>query len=139
MLQWVNFKKLRIPRADDAQKNHIARLVEYLHYLNGRVTLHSSSAGPRDFLMRDYFEQIVNGLVYELYFPEDLHAAGLNLFDLVEKANLPALEDMAEAERLSRLRALFEMLYDSHHPLRGALFHLGSLEVVRTIEGQVKP
>jgi hypothetical protein len=31
-------------------------------------------------------------LVYELYFPEELHAAGLRLFDLVASTDLPSVE-----------------------------------------------
>jgi len=73
--------------------------------------------------------------VYELYFPEDVEHAGLKVFSLVEKANLPALEDIPEEQCLSRLRALLETLYDSHHPLSEALFHVSSLDVVRAIEG----
>jgi hypothetical protein len=42
----------------------------------------------RDPLMVAYWERVLNGLVYELYFPEDLHAAGLRLFDLVAQADL---------------------------------------------------
>ena len=38
----------------------------------------------RDPLMFAYFEQVLNGLVYELYFPDEIHGAGLRLFDLVE-------------------------------------------------------
>lgn len=35
---------------------------------------------------------------------------------------------------LARLREVFETIYDTNHPLRGALFNLGSLETVRIIE-----
>jgi hypothetical protein len=42
--------------------------------------------------MRDYYEQILNALVYELYLPDDVHAAGLRFFDLVEAANLPRVD-----------------------------------------------
>ena len=42
--------------------------------------------------MLGYWEQVLNGLVYELYFPEELHARGLRLFDLVQQASLPALD-----------------------------------------------
>ncbi len=38
-----------------------------------------------------YLERMLNGLVYELYFPEELHAAGLGLFDSVAQAILPVI------------------------------------------------
>jgi len=78
----------------------------------------------------------MNGLVYELYFPEEVHGAGLHLFDAVAEAKLPDIETIPEEERLSRLRTLFETLYDSTHPLRIALDKLQTLDTVRIIEGK---
>jgi hypothetical protein len=58
------------------------------------------------------------------------------LIDLVAKAELPTVESTPEAKRLDRLRAVFETIYDTNHPLRGALHMLRSLETVRIIEGE---
>ncbi len=127
-------EQIPIAKADKAQKRAVSCFTEYVTCVSRHLQKMSTTV-PRDTLLRDYFEQIINGLVYELYFPEDLHAARLKLFDLVSKTDLPDLDTIPEQERLPRLRALFETLYDTDHPLRGALFHLGSLEVVRTIEG----
>ena len=66
--------------------------------------------------MLGYFEQLLNALVYELYFPDDLHAQNLRFFDLVEQASLPDLADIPEGARLDRLRQVFETLYDGNHP-----------------------
>jgi hypothetical protein len=74
--------------------------------------------------------------VYELYFPEELHAARLRPFDLVASANLPDITQLPEKDLLSTLRKKFEELYDIDHTLRAALFSLGDLEVVRIIEGK---
>jgi hypothetical protein len=90
----------------------------------------------RDPLMLAYGEQILDGLVYELYFPNEVHGAGLGLFDLVEQAGLPALDSLPEAERLPTLRETFEDLYEGHHAVRIALDKLQTLEPVRIIEGQ---
>ena len=86
--------------------------------------------------MLAYFEQILNGLVYELYFPEEVHGAGLRLFDLVAAAKLQELDAIPEAQRLPRLRQLFEALHDGTHPLHQALQKLQTLETVRIIEGK---
>jgi hypothetical protein len=73
--------------------------------------------------------------VYELYFPEEVHGAGLRLFELVEQARLPDVNTLPAAERLPRLRDLFETLSDPTHPLRLALDQLQTLDTVRIIEG----
>ena len=78
----------------------------------------------------------MNGLVYELYFPEAVHGAGLRLFELVEAALLPDVNALPEAERLPRLRQKFEELHDGAHPLRIALDKLQSLDTFRIIEGK---
>jgi len=87
-----------------------------------------------------YGEQVLNGLaptgsgwMYELYFPEELHAAGLRLFDLVAQSRIC---EMPEPERLPLLRQKFEQLHDGAHPLRRALDKLQTLETIRIIEGK---
>jgi hypothetical protein len=95
-----------------------------------------SKRTTRDPLMVAYWERVLNGLVYELYFPEELHAAGLRLFDLVASAALPDVTALPEAVRLPRLRQKFEELHDGAHPLRIALDKLQTLDTVRIIEGK---
>ncbi|WP_424314895.1 hypothetical protein [Haloferula sp.] len=90
----------------------------------------------RDPLMVAYWERVLNGLVYELYFPEELDAAGLRLFDLVAQAKLPETDSLAESKRLATLRQKFEELHDGAHPLRIALDKLQTLDTVRIIEGK---
>jgi adenine-specific DNA-methyltransferase len=90
----------------------------------------------RDPLMLAYWERVLNGLVYELYFPEEVHGAGLRLFELVEQAALPDVNALPEAQRLPRLRQKFEELHDGTHPLRTALDKLQTLDTIRIIEGK---
>ena len=82
------------------------------------------------------FEQLLNGLVYELFFPDELHAQKLFLFHYVEEAKLPMLSEIPELRRLVVLRKTFERIYDLNHPIRSCLFSLGSLETVRIIAGE---
>ncbi len=96
-----------------------------------------------------YWERVLNGLVYELYFPEELHAAGLRLFDLVASARLPSVEQTilsVQAEGKTKedtdrivcatLRQKFEELHDGAHPVRFALDKLQALDTIRIIEGK---
>ena len=71
-----------------------------------------------------------------LYFPEEVHGAGLRLFDLVEQAKLPNIDTVAQSQRLTTLREKFADLYDANHPLRIALDKLQTLDTVRIIEGK---
>ena len=56
--------------------------------------------------------------------------------DLIQAEALPQLSNLAESDRLPRLRKLFQTTYSSDHKLRQALYRLGALDLVRTIEGK---
>jgi type I restriction-modification system DNA methylase subunit len=130
-------EQLPIPSGTDAQKSSIGVLVDYLLWLNRQPEVTGKRAvNPRDPLMMGYFEQIINGLVYELFFPNDLHAARLFPFQLIGKAGLPKAEDIPISRRLNVLRETFERLYATNHPLRGCLFSIRSIEPIRVIEGE---
>jgi adenine-specific DNA-methyltransferase len=135
------FSELPIPTASPEQQAAIETVVDYL------LWLHRADAGTvsADALMTGYWEQVVNALVYELYFPDELRAhlaptgrdpAHRPILARVQAANLPAVTTWPAARRTSELRALFQQLYDTDHPLRGTLYSLASLETVKLIEGR---
>src|SRR5262249_11488385 len=133
----IYVSEIPIPKATLEQTSSVSQLVEYLLWFNRAGSIgNQCPARARDPLMPGYFEQLLNGLVYELFFPDELHAQKLFLFRYVEEARLPKLSAVPKAERLAVLRETFERIYDLNHPLRGCLFSLGSLETVRIIEGE---
>lgn len=81
-------------------------------------------------------EQLLNGLVYELYFPDELHARGLHLCAAAQAAGLEALAGR-EGESLATAAEAFarEHLAPAQ-PLRVMLSDLQTLDVVRIIEGK---
>ena len=135
-LQSQYMERCPIPTMDEEQEATISQIVEYvvwLHRLN--VEAVEAASGPSDMLVSGYFEQWINGLVYELFFLDELHSAGLRLFDLAQRAKLRPLSDMGD-DKQSELKSLFEALYQPDHPLRQSLYRLDSLETVRIIEGK---
>ena len=81
-------------------------------------------------------EQFLNGLIYELYFPEDLHALGLTLFAVARDAGLDRLAGL-EGSALTDATSVFtrEHLAPGAH-LRTMLSDLQTLDVVRIVEGK---
>ena len=137
-LSLVPFPPLDFNKSDErAQHNTIAQVVELVVWLNARIAtkenLQETTGAP---LIAAFFEQWVNALVYELFFPQELHATDLHFFDLIQALKLKPLDSLAESERLPELQALFKTSYASDHKLRQALYRLGSLDLVRTIEGK---
>lgn len=117
-----------IPSADPEQKRLIERLSEIL------IWLHSPKAPtdvPQRGLIAAYFEQWLNGLVYELFFSDELHARQLQLFAETAKLAPPRVGELRNSENL---RAFFLRAYDSKGRLRAQLDSLTSLEIVQLIE-----
>jgi hypothetical protein len=86
--------------------------------------------------MGNYIEQLLNGLVYELFFPDELHARKLFLFDHVARAKLPTLESLPKSKRAADVQEAFDRIYKCNHPIRECLSSLGSLPIVRMLEGE---
>jgi adenine-specific DNA-methyltransferase len=82
------------------------------------------------------FEQLINGLVFELFFPDDLHRANIRLFDACEKAGVGKLADLNDKALATAASDLAECIFATSHPIYAMLFDLQSLEVVRIIEGK---
>ena len=118
-------EQISIPRAESIQKEIAENICDYLIRLNS----HKSAFSDEDSqpLMAAYFEQVLNGLIYELFFPDDLHSHKINLFKHVEEARLPVLADIPEKQRFSRLQEIYERISNDRHPIRGCLESLKSL------------
>jgi type I restriction-modification system DNA methylase subunit len=135
----VQFRKDRmelvpIAEASVAQGRLVQRIVKYLLWLSRYLASREDQETARDNAMLNYFEQLINGLIYELYLPGEFHAKGLWLFDVVGAVDLPDIDSIEEPNRLKRLRELFEQTYDIKHPIRAAMYDVGSLEIIRAIE-----
>lgn len=84
------------------------------------------------YLQSAYFEQLIDALVYELYFPDELKAAGKEILPHLGELT-PINDDMSDEEKLAIIQREFDRLYDPRHPVRNNLETLDSVEVVRTI------
>jgi hypothetical protein len=122
-----------VPEATPDQQRQCKRLAEALIWLHGPGAVRRTGDAPLG-LMKAYFEQWLNGLVYELFFPGDLHARKLKLFAETARLAPPDLSAVPEPQKLARLQELFAKAHDGNAPLRAMLFDLPSLEVVHIIE-----
>lgn len=88
-------------------------------------------------LSLSFFEQLSNGLVYELYFFEEIKAAKKEI--LLHLDNLkPITDDMSNEAKLAIIQSEFDRLYHPNHPVRNHLETLDSVEVVRIIQEALK-
>lgn len=88
-------------------------------------------------LQSAYFEQLIDALVYELYFPDELKAAGKAILPHLGELT-PITDEMSDEEKLAIIQREFDRLYDPRHPVRNIIETLDSVEVVRTIREALK-
>ncbi|RLB87330.1 MAG: hypothetical protein DRH50_17025, partial [Deltaproteobacteria bacterium] len=118
---------LPIPRVVGKVQVIIGILVDYIQFAN-QTDIKLESA---------FFEQLIDGLVYELYFPDEIKAAGKEILQHLGK--LESLTDnMSDAEKLAVIQRQFDRLYDPNQPVRNAIETLDSVDVVRTIQAALK-
>ena len=82
------------------------------------------------------YEQLINGFVFELFFPEELHAANIRLFDACETAGVGKLASLQGNALAQAAEELAGTIFANSHPIYAMLFDLQALEVVRIIEGK---
>jgi hypothetical protein len=129
--------QMPIPTVTPQQEEEINGLVGWLNWLLQRESTDDaqSNEAALDPLIAAYIEQWLNGLIYELFFPQEFRAAQVRLFGLMATLKLPKVTSVQESERLAFIRKEFRRLYDENGQLRSALFTIGNLAEVRTIEG----
>jgi adenine-specific DNA-methyltransferase len=121
--------KLPIPNTSTLQQQSceaLSHALIHLHLFEGTPIRNGS-------LMTTFFEQWLNGLVYELFFPGELHARNIRLFDFTETVNFPT--EPQSPTYGEDLQAAFTFAHDLKQPLRGMLADLQTIEEVMIIEG----
>ena len=126
-----------VPNCPIRRKASFDVVIDYLLWLSRPNSINNKKdQGEPNVLLQRYFERLIDGLVYELFFPDDLHSHRINLFKLVDEARFPVLADIPEKQRFSGLQEIHERISNDRHPICGCLESLKSIEVVRIIEGE---
>jgi len=120
-------EKLPIPKNDSQVRRTFEVLANWV----------LASVEQRQKLQSAYFDQLIDGLVYELYFPDEIKTANKEILSQLGEL-LPIANDMTEEEKLAIIQHEFDRLYDPSHPVRNNLETLDSVEVVRTIREALK-
>lgn len=98
-------------------------IVDYILFLKSQ---------PTD-KMSFYFEQLIDGMVYELYFENEIKQADCNILKYLD--DLPEITDkMGDKEKMKIITKVFNKLYDKESPVRKNLFFMDSVEEVAIIK-----
>ena len=96
-------------------KHYFELLVDYIQYAKLKELK----------LQTAYFEQLIDGLVFELYFADEINAANKPILKHLGDLK-PITEDMTAEEKLAIIQSEFDRLYDPSHPVRNHLETLDS-------------
>ena len=120
-------EQIPIPQIIKEEQLPFEKLTDYLIFLKTQ---------SNDLIFK-FFENLLDAIVFELYFSEELKNSNKQLLkhlkDLREINN-----EMVTEEKLAIIKSEFERLYDPNHPVRYALETLDSIEEVRIIKEAIK-
>jgi hypothetical protein len=126
-------KPFPIAQTTFEQEIMVETLVDYVLHLKSLPKPANRHEAARLRLMVAYFEQLIDAVIYEIYFPEEFSDANTSMSELLTKNLLPALSDLGN-QKFDELEKIFNKLYSKNHPVRQALFFLDTIEAVRVIE-----
>ena len=128
-------KPFPIPESTTKQQSQIETLVDYILYLTAHPAGAEIQASSHHGLMISYFEQIVDGLVYELYFPEEFSSSNSRLSSILDDTALPGFQFL-KGKKYEAIEDHFQRLYTQDNPVRKAIYFLDTIAAVRTIEAK---
>jgi hypothetical protein len=127
--------KIPIAIASNSVQKLFNKLVDYIIFLKQQDFNQSDDLKfAKDRLMVAFFERLIDCMVYELYFADELHKENKYFIEPLQKESLMDMQNMDN--KLEELRAIFEKLNDKNHTIKKNMYFIDSVEVVRIIEGK---
>ncbi len=125
-------EQIPIPQISKTAQKPFEILVDYILWLKEHPNL---LVAATDQAMSDYFEQILDGGVYELYFSESFHQAENRILAYLAEIP-PILASDNEKVVLAFVRQIYQKYHATQHPLRKSLHDLVKIPEVQIILGK---
>ncbi len=120
---------LHVYYPNDEEENLFATFVDYILHLKKQDADNFEAK-----LKATYFERIIDGIVYELYFPDLLQKYKRTIIPHLGK--LPAFtEGISDAKKNAIIEEVFTRLDDKKHPVRNNLYFMNTIPEIAIIEG----
>ncbi len=120
-----------IPELSRPKNIHFLKnFVDYILFLKSQTFPNIT-----DQLIPIYFEQIIDGIVYELYFPDLLKKHNREI--LKHLGELPEFTDkLSDEKKMNIVKIVFDRLNERDNPVRTNLFFMSSIPEIKIIEGK---
>ena len=125
----ANVRKLYISKATQKEQHLMSLLYDYMEYLRNTESLQIDNSISNQF-MGDFFERIIDGCVFELFFKEHMVEREINIIDYLYSLIAPIDDNIEKSIAKS-----FDALYKTNNEVRTRLelFVSRSPEYLRTI------
>lgn len=128
-LRKIFFDKIPVKQISSDQEAPYSKMVDYLISFKK-----ANSQDNADQLMFIYFEQVVNALVFELYFEEEFERR-----NLVIAKHIAELPDLNENEQvLHQLRKIYVSINQDNHPVKQSMFSMLSIPQIELVINSVE-
>ena len=127
----INVRKLYVPKASKTEQNLMSTLYDYMAYLRNPQKQSVDSVISNQFI-GDFFERIIDGCVFELFFREHMKERSINILDFLYDMIMP-IENVQETSET--IASVFNTLYKTDNEVRTRmnLFVSRSPEYLKTI------
>jgi hypothetical protein len=115
-------EQIPIPQISEDHQVPFVKIVDYLLELKRHVDLKGQK------VMINHFEQVLNAMVYELYFEELVKEKRYDIIKLVI-----SLPEIKSEDNLSLLRKTYEETSQKNHPIRESIFLIDSIPEIGEI------
>ena len=111
----------------------IANIVDYIICIKSESRPISKLVS--NLFISEYFEKIIDGCVFEIYFPQQVVDNGLNIIEYAERFILPVANLKMEEEKISRIWNVFSTIKKTDNEIRNRLelFALRSPGILKPI------
>ena len=137
--QWSKLfvEQLPIPQVKDERSELITKLVNIINYTKDKLTLPISET-VKNVHIAHFFEEVIDGCVFELYFKEHMLEKGINIIALVQQEidkvfGNKDFNDLDEQTKNQKIWELYKNLKNSEVQQRMRLFVAKSPDILKPI------
>jgi adenine-specific DNA-methyltransferase len=117
-------ERVPVPHIPDNEEEPFNKIVDYILYLKKNESNQEARQAC------NYFENVLEVMVYELYFGDEVREAGFGIIDNVKQ--LPDINQDKQA--FEQLITIYKDISDKEHPIRNSTFYINTIPTIKEIE-----
>ncbi|RRQ48644.1 hypothetical protein DZC72_13230 [Maribacter algicola] len=121
-----------VPYPDDNTESTFNKLVDYILFIRKEKEPVFESKSNEDLSFR--FEEIIDMMVYEIYFTEEMKAKELDVLQFINENTFPNISEMSPEEKKATIQKVYYELQQKDNPIRNRILVSESRsEIIRRI------